>query len=209
MDEIGWAFHRRYSDSGVIWQTRWLGTPICKCPFDLWVYQEILFRTRPDVIIETGTLFGGSALYLASMCDLLGNGRVITIDVQDWGGDRPTHPRILYLAGSSIAREVVDRVQAEISDSERVMAILDSDHHMDHVLGELQAFGPLVTRDCYLIVEDTPAAEMEQYVAGPAEAIEEYLESNDSFVVDPSCEKFLMTGNPGGFLKRVHPPPAG
>lgn len=207
MDEIGWAFHRKYGDSRVWLNTHWLGTPILKVPLDLWMYQEIMFRTRPDVIIETGTFLGGSALYLASICDLLGYGRVISIDVNE-RKDLPTHPRIVYLTGSSVAPEVVDRVKNEIADAERAMVILDSDHHKDHVLGELRAFGPLVTKDCYLIVEDTPAAQMfeewfEEHADGPAEAIEEYLESNDSFVVDPSCEKFLMTANPGGYLKRV------
>src|SRR4029453_10122114 len=125
MDEVIWEFFRRYGESGVWWHTEWLGTAASKCPFDLWVYQEIMFRTRPDVIIETGTLFGGSALYLASMCDLLGNGRVITIDIEEGKRERPSHPRILYLKGSSVAPEIVDRVKDEISDSDRVMVILD------------------------------------------------------------------------------------
>ena len=132
---------------------------VCKCPLDLWIYQEIVFRTRPDVIVETGTFYGGSALYLASLCDLLGNGRVI-IDRHQGQGNQAEHPRILYLEGSSVAPEVVDRVKAEVDGAERVMVILDSDHKKDHVLGELQAYGPMVTEDCYLIVEDTPTAKM-------------------------------------------------
>lgn len=201
MDELGWAFYRKYASSEVWWDTHWLGCNICKCPLDLWIYQEILHRTRPDVIVETGTFWGGSALYLASMCDLLGSGRVISIDIKDWG-TRREHPKILYLEGSSIDPEIVDRVKTEVEGAERVMVILDSDHAKDHVLGELQAYGPMVTEDCYLIVEDTPAAKMAGYL-GPAEAIEEYLATEDSFVVDPECEKFLMTFNPGGYLKRV------
>jgi cephalosporin hydroxylase len=172
-----------------------------KCPLDLWIYQEIVSRTRPDVIVETGTLYGGSALYLASLCDLLGSGRVISIDIKDWG-TRRDHPRILYLEGSSIAPEVVDRVKTEVETAERVMVILDSDHTKEHVLGELQAYAPLVTEDCYLIVEDTPAAKIDGH-PGPAEAIEEFLASDNSLVVDPECEKFLMTFNPGGYLKKV------
>ena len=202
MDETSWAFYRRYGETDVWWDTHWLGCNVCKCPLDLWMYQEILFRTRPDVIIETGTFFGGSALYLASMCELLGNGRIVTIDVRVWGVRRD-HPRILYLSGSSVAPEVVERVKDELEDAERVMVILDSDHHKDHVLSELQQYGPLVTKDCYMIVEDTPVGQMIDGFAGPAEAIEEYLQSEDSFVIDRSCEKFLMTFNPGGYLKRT------
>jgi cephalosporin hydroxylase len=204
MDKIGWAFYLQYAETRV-WQerTRWLGTPVRKCPLDLWVYQEILFRTRPDVIIETGTLFGGSALFLASMCDCLGNGRVISIDIEE-KEDLPTHPRIIYLTGSSVASEVVDRVREEIAGTERVMVILDSDHQDDHVLSELQAYGHLVTEGCYLIVEDTLAGFFpERWGRGPSAAIEEFMRSNRSFVIDPSCEKFLMTFNPGGYFKRV------
>ena len=73
-----------------------MGTPVLKCPLDLWMYQEILIHTRPDVIVETGTHMGGSALYLAGICDLLGHGRIVTIDVEEREG-RPEHPRILYL----------------------------------------------------------------------------------------------------------------
>jgi cephalosporin hydroxylase len=202
MDDLGWAFFRKYAESEVWWDTHWLGCNVCKCPLDLWIYQEIVSRTRPDVIIETGTFYGGSALYLASLCDLLGSGRVITIDVEQWGARRE-HPRILYLEGSSIAPEVVDRVKAEIAGADRVMAILDSDHKKDHVLGELEVYGPMVTEDCYLIVEDTPTSKMPGGYLGPAEAIEEFLQSDRSFVIDPDCEKFLMTFNPGGYLKRV------
>jgi cephalosporin hydroxylase len=202
MDEIGWAFYRKYGESGVWWDTHWLGCNVCKCPLDLWMYQEIIHRTRPDVIIETGTFFGGSALYLASLFDLLDNGRVVTIDVRVWGVRRE-HPRILYLSGSSVDAEIVERVKAEIADAEKVMVILDSDHQKDHVLRELEIYGPMVTEDCYLIVEDTPAAKMIEDYEGPAEAIDDYLGSNNSFVVDPSCEKFLMTFNPGGYLKKV------
>ena len=76
--------------------TRWLGVRTDKCPLDLWIYQELLHELRPDLIVETGTAFGGSALYFASLCDLLGHGRVLTIDVQPQEG-RPEHPQP-YLA---------------------------------------------------------------------------------------------------------------
>jgi cephalosporin hydroxylase len=205
MDEVSWAFYLRYAESRVwLERTPWLGTPVRKCPLDLWIYQEIMFRTQPDVIIETGTLFGGSALYLASICDLLANGRVISIDIEE-NEDRPSHPRILYLTGSSVAPEVIDRVKAEVADASRVMVILDSDHHDDHVLGELHAYGPLVTEGCYLIVEDTLAGQFSpgRWGAGPSAAIQKFMSSNQSFVTDTSSEKFLMTFNPGGYFKRV------
>ena len=101
------AFHRLYYDRHeTTWtSTTWLGTTVLKCPLDLWNYQEILVETRPDLIIETGTHLGGSALYLAGICDLIGNGRIVTVDIEDRPG-RPVHGRIIYLEGSSTSDEV-------------------------------------------------------------------------------------------------------
>ena len=87
--------------------TRWLGVRTDKCPLDLWIYQEMLHELRPDLIVETGTAFGGSALYFASLLDLLGHGRVLTIDLQPQES-RPEHPRIEYFDGSSVAPATVE-----------------------------------------------------------------------------------------------------
>jgi cephalosporin hydroxylase len=194
------AFSERYRDSGVWMFTTWLGTQVLKNPLDLWIYQELLARTRPYVIVETGTFAGGSALYLASICDLLGQGRVITIDIEERPG-RPTHPRITYLTGSSVDDEVVARIRGEIGPDDTVMAILDSDHSKEHVLAELQTYGPLISDGCYLIVEDTGAGDWMPDM-DPGAAVNEFLAENPAFTVDKKCEKFLMTNNPGGYLRR-------
>jgi cephalosporin hydroxylase len=200
--DVAEAFFRLYGESRVWMNTKWLGTNVAKWPLDLWIYQEILFRTRPDVIVETGTWFGGSALYLASICDSLSSGRVITIDVEEREG-RPQHDRITYLTGSSVAPEVVAEVRGQIADEERVMVLLDSDHSKEHVLAELSAYAPLVSEDCYLIVEDTSVGiVLPDFGPGPAEAVEEFLREDRSFTVDRSCEKFLITVQPGGYLRR-------
>ncbi len=182
--------------------TFWLGRHVYKAPTDLWVYQELLYKTRPDLILETGTHSGGSALYLASMCDLLGKGRIVTIDI-DPQDDLPVHPRIKYLTGSSVAPEVLAEVRDEAAGEERVMVILDSDHTKDHVLAELKEYSPLVSEGCYLIVEDTKVGRiLPDFGPGPDEAIDEFLKENDSFAVDPVCEKFMLTFQPGGYLLR-------
>ena len=150
------AFAQEYGKSNVVMGTFWLGTHVYKCPSDLWVYQELLHMTRPDLIIETGTHSGGSALYMASLCDLMGAGRIVTIDV-DPLDDLPEHPRIKYVKGSSVAPEILEQVRAEASAANGVMVILDSDHSRDHVRAELREYAPLVSEGCYLIVEDTMA----------------------------------------------------
>lgn len=201
-------FHRLYFDAhlqGKTWaDTRWLGVSLAKCPLDLWVYQEIVAETRPDLVVETGTFDGGSALFFASLFDLVGDGRVVTVDIEEREG-RPTHDRITYLTGSSTASEVVDEIRAHVAGASRVLVVLDSDHRRDHVLAELQAYSDFVTPGSYLIVEDTnvnghPVAP--EFGPGPMEAVERFLEQDDRFEVDRSREKFLLTFNPGGFLRR-------
>jgi cephalosporin hydroxylase len=185
--------------------TFWLDVPVAKCPLDLWIYQEIISETKPDVIIETGTAYGGSALFLASMCDLLNRGRVITIDVTEQPG-RPQHKRVQYLSGSSTADEIISTVKSFIKSEDRVMVILDSDHRAEHVRRELEVYSQLVSPDCYLIVEDTNVngnPVMPLHGAGPMEAVAEFTKTQGSFVVDPEREKFFMTFNPKGYLRRI------
>ncbi len=185
-------------------EARWLGAQALKNPLDLWVYQEIVFETRPELIVETGTYRGGSALYLASLCDLRGAGEVVSIDVEPIRDDYPGHPRITYLGGrSSTDPEVVEEVRRRV-DGRPVLVILDSDHSQAHVEAELRAYAPLVPVGCYVIVEDSNIGRIRKdLMPGPLEAIQTFLAKNDGFEIDRSREKFLITFNPSGYLKRV------
>jgi cephalosporin hydroxylase len=201
------SFHRLYYDRRVWKDTFWLGVPALKCPLDLWVYQELMFEVKPSVIVECGTYDGGSAAFLASICDLLKRGRIITIDIELREG-RPKHRRVKYFLGSSTAPETVDFVRREIRPRDTVLVILDSDHRRDHVLEEMRLYAPLVTAGSYLIVEDTNINGNPVYPAfgpGPMEAVQEFLSDRHDFEVDRSREKFFVTFNPGGWLRRVAP----
>jgi cephalosporin hydroxylase len=200
-------FHKLYFyDRQRTWEnTFWLNVPTAKCPLDLWVYQEIICEIKPDIIIETGTAYGGSALFLASVCDLVERGRVITIDVRELPG-RPQHQRIKYLVGSSISEEIAEEVRSFIKSDDRVVVILDSDHSAAHVLRELNIYSRLVTTGSYLIVEDTnlnghPVLPL--YGAGPMEAVEQFVRARTDFIFDRQREKFFMTFNPKGYLRRI------
>lgn len=202
-------FHKLYYDSGFsgeTWRdTYWMGVPIWKRPLDLWLYQEMIFDLKPDLIVETGTAFGGSSLFLAGMCDLVGNGEVITIDIQDLK-QSPEHERVSRLLGSSTPEEVLKEVRRRVEDSETVMVILDSDHAKSHVLEELEAYKDLVTKGSYLVVEDTNVngnPVLPDHGPGPMEAVEEFFSSTKDFIIDESKEKFYMTFNPKGCLKKV------
>lgn len=204
------AFHLLYYRLGVqgkTWRdTRWLGVPAQKLPLDLWIYQEIVFETRPTLVIETGTADGGSALYLASLFDILGEGRVVTVDISPVGysGEpRPEHPRVRYVLGSSTDEAVLEEVRGEAA-GERVLVILDSDHSEAHVSEELRAYSPLA--DDYLIVEDSNVnghPVLPDHGPGPMEAVQEFLKGNEEFVVDDTREKFYLTFNPKGYLRRA------
>lgn len=202
-------FHQLYYDQGIVggtWSdTRWFGCRVLKCPLDLWVYQEILFELKPDLVIETGTCEGGSAFYMASVCDYLRHGEIITIDIESRAG-RPQHPRVQYWLGSSTAPDIVERVRTA-ARGKKVLVILDSDHSERHVSDELAIYSELVTPGSYVIVEDTnlnghPANP--EHGPGPMEAVDAFLRRNPQFQIDAAREKFFMTFNPRGYLRRLN-----
>lgn len=201
------SFHKLYYYSRkTTWNsTSWLGLPISKCPLDLWTYQEIIFEVQPDVIIETGTGSGGSTLFFASLCELTNKGKVISIELGDMS-DKPQHKRITYLLGSSTSKEILQQVQQLISDDKKVLVNLDSEHTKKHVLEELKLYSKLVTVGSYIIVEDTNIGGhpvKPDYYPGPMEAVKEFLKTNSDFIIDKNREKFYLTFNPNGYLKRV------
>jgi len=164
-------------DKRYVYNFDWLGRPIIQYPQDIQAVQELVWRTRPDLIIETGIAHGGSLVLSASllamldMCDAIATGatidprvskrKVVGIDIDIRAHNRaaieahPMSSRISMLQGSSIARDVVDQVKAMARGYERVMVCLDSMHTHEHVLAELEAYAPLVTPDCYCVVFDT------------------------------------------------------
>jgi cephalosporin hydroxylase len=199
------SFHNLFYNSLVWTNTYWLGVPVLKYPQDLWIYQEIVFELKPDLIVECGTSQGGSALFLATICDLIGKGKVVTIDIVE-SPTCPQHNRITYLLGSSTSPEIVQAVRQEAKDALVVMVILDSDHSKQHVSNELQIYSQLVTKGSYLIVEDTNIngnPVLPGSGPGPREAVEEFMAENDQFVIDYKREKFYVTSNPNGFLRKI------
>ena len=181
----------------------WFGHELVKCPLDLWIYQELLVRTHPDFVVETGTWRGGSALYFAMQFDHIGHGRVITVDIAA-KPNRPEHSRITYITGSSVDTAIIGQVREAVG-MHRAMVVLDSDHSADHVYNEMIAYSPLVQTGDYLIVEDTNVNGHPAYPdfgPGPMEAVDKFLSQNHEFAIDRRCERFLMTQYPRGFLKR-------
>ena len=201
-------FNRLYYDGPnnkpLFTTTTWLGVPTYKCPTDVWVYQEILYRTKPDVILETGVFHGGSTLYLASLCDLLGHGQVVACDIS-LGKVFPqviSHPRIQLFESSSVDLQFIEKLKT-MCEGKRVMVILDSDHTEKHVSEELRLYSQLVTPGCYLICEDTNVnghPSFPTFGPGPYEAVQKFLSETKGWKVDRECERLLVTFNPSGYL---------
>jgi cephalosporin hydroxylase len=199
-------YYRRWQANADTINLSWFGYEVLKCPLDLWMYQELLVRTRPDVVVEAGTWCGGSALYLAMTLDRLGHGSVITVDVEP-KPNRPEHPRITYLNGSSTDPNIVLDITKRIGAGS-AMVILDSDHAAAHVYNEIIAYKPLVQVGHYLVVEDTNVnghPTFPEFGPGPMEAVAKFISQTDEFAIDERCERFLMTLNPKGYLRRMKP----
>jgi cephalosporin hydroxylase len=199
-------YYRRWSQGADTINLSWFGHQVLKCPLDLWIYQELLVRTRPDFVVETGTFAGGSALFFAMVLDYLGHGRVLTIDI-NFRSNWPQHPRISYMTGSSVDAAITEQVIATVG-SQRAMVVLDSDHGEAHVYAEMVAYSRLVQTGDYLIVEDTNVnghPTFPDFGPGPMEAVDKFLSANDEFVIDHRCERLLMSLNPRGYLRRSGP----
>ena len=184
--------------------TRWMGRRTMRCPLDLWVYQEILHDIKPDIVIETGTNEGGGTHFLASIMDVIGKGKVIGVDIEELA-NRADHERITYIQGSSISNEIVRKVSEMIEPDHAVLVILDSDHNMPHVLEEMKIYSEFVTKGSYMIVEDSNINGhpiMPKWGPGPFEAIQKFLQENNFFEIDRSQEKFYLSFNPNGYLKK-------
>lgn len=204
-------FHNLYYDSKKTWRdTFYLGIQTYKLPLDLWVYQEILYKTKPDFIIESGTYKGGSALYMAHLCDAVKKGVVITIDdlsyKQKIDKKIVNHPRIKFIKGSSVDEKTISQIKKIVKRGRRVMVILDSDHKKDHVYKELEIYSQFVSKGNYLILEDTNIngnPVYKKFGLGPMEALQKFLRNNKKFKSDKKMEKLLVTFNPKGYLLKL------
>ena len=147
-------------DAKYVYSFTWLGRPIIQLPEDLLLIQEVIFKVKPDVIIETGVAHGGSLIFYASLCKAMDKGRVVGVDIEIRPHNRAAikehflFPYVTLIEGDSIALDVVKQVRAQIQPGETVLVCLDSCHTKEHVLKELEAYAPLVTKDSYIVAMD-------------------------------------------------------
>ncbi len=201
----------------------WLGRPAIQFPQDLVAFQEIIWRTQPEVVVETGIAHGGSLIFSASMLQLLGGEReVIGVDIDIRAHNRAAieaHPladRITMIQGSSVDPAVAERVRERVA-GRTAMVILDSNHTADHVARELALYAPLVREGFFLVVMDTAVeyADADSIVDrpwgpgnSPMTAVDAFLAREARFVVDEEYDaKLLFTVAPRGYLRATADPP--
>jgi len=202
----------------------WMGRPVIQYPQDMIAMQEIIWDVKPDLIIETGIAHGGSLIYYASLLEMisvsgLGEGSVLGIDIDIRDHNRqeieshPMYKNIEMIQGSSTSKSVIDQVMKIAEGKKRVLVVLDSNHTYQHVIDEMIAYAPLVTKDSYCVVFDTLIEDMPENAYpnrewglgdNPKTAVWKFLETHDGFEIDKSIQnKLLITVAPDGYLKRI------
>jgi cephalosporin hydroxylase len=187
-------------------KSTYFGINCIKSPLDFWIYQEIIFDVKPDIIIEIGNLNGGHTLALAHILDNLGNdGKVIGLDINhdEIPSTLKKHPKITLITGD--ACQNFQKVKDLIDKNDKVLIIEDSSHTYENTLNVLRTFSPLVTEESWFIIEDSICHHGldEGPNPGPYEAIETFVKENKNFEVDRSKERFIITWNPKGYLRRI------
>lgn len=206
--EVIAEFHKVfYASRQTHGMTYYHGVPVMKNPLDLWVYQEIIWDLRPTLIVETGTAWGGSAMFYADQLDYVQEGHVITIDPEPHH-QLPVHPRLTSVRGSSTDPAVVMAVREAAKTHPRVMVTLDSDHSCAHVTQELLCYADLVTPGQFLVVEDVningrPVPIDWKGGPGPGPAVDAWLPDHPEFQPAAMAERYLLTMH--AWLKRGSP----
>ena len=188
---LGWQMKYPYTFS-------WLGRPIIQLPEDMVRTQEVIYRLKPDVIVETGIAHGGSLIFYAGLCRLIGKGRIVGVDVEIRAHNRRAieahelSDLITMIEGDSVSPEIVGDVDESVGDAQTVLVILDSNHTKQHVLAELQAYCHLVTPSSYIVatdgvmqwVHDVPRGDPAWKEDNPSAAVREFASTHPEFVIE-------------------------
>jgi cephalosporin hydroxylase len=218
------AWVRAGWDTKYVYSFSWLGRPIIQLPEDMIRIQEIIYRLKPDVILETGIAHGGSLVFYASLCKAMGKGRVIGIDIEIRPHNRAAIEAhelfglLTLIEGSAVDPVIVSQAAAQIQPGETVLVLLDSNHSKAHVLAEMAAYAPLVSPGSYLLVADGIMGQLEEGAPrsqpdwawnNPAEAAKEFVAAHPDFVLEEPAFPFneglvqdRVTYWPSGIIRR-------
>ena len=215
LEVLAEADHHRW-----VHQSSWMGEPLLNLPQDMFAIQDIIWRTRPDYIIEVGVAWGGGMLFGATLLEILGGQKVIGIDIfipndlrKRLEGHEKLSKRMEFIQGSSTSSDTLSKVAELLAGSRKVLVVLDSYHTHTHVLNELRAYAPFVEKGQYLICGDTVVERIPAQLHrtrpwgpgnNPATAVIEFLSETDRFIVDNKIDqRLLISCHPGGYLQAV------
>lgn len=217
LEEAAIKWTKISAENRLSYEIDWLGVPIIQTPEDIILMQELIFKIKPDVIIETGIAHGGSLIYYASLLELLGKGKVIGIDIEIREHNRkvleahPMFKRIKLIEGSSICKETIEKIRKMVPKDSKVIICLDSNHTKNHVLKELQLYHGFVNLGSYIVVFDTITSKLSKVSSSekmylnnsPKEAIEEFSKEHNNFELDKSYNKLYVSSSQDGYLRRI------
>jgi cephalosporin hydroxylase len=211
-------------DNKHVYSFTWLGRPMVQLPEDMIRIQEIIYSVRPDIIIETGVAHGGSLVFYATLCQAMGHGRVVGVDVEIRPHNRsaleahPLFPFITLVEGNSVDSGTIEKVRAQARPGESALVLLDSCHTKEHVLAELRAYSKLVSAGSYIVAMDgimeevagAPRTQPDWTWNNPRRAALEFAQENSLFVIEDPTFSFnegnitqRVTYWPSAFLKRL------
>jgi cephalosporin hydroxylase len=220
--KIGW-------DQKYLYSFTWLGRPLIQIPEDALRIQEVIYAIKPDVIIETGIAHGGSLVFSASLCKLMGKGKVIGVDIEIRPHNRKAIENhelfefITLIEGNAIGSEIFEQVKAQVQENETTLIILDSCHTYDHVLKELELYSQILSNGSYIVATDgsqeylneTPRAKDDYPDCGdwgtnnPKKAAEDFVKNNTNYeIVEPEFLfnegkiDFRITHWPSAFIRK-------
>lgn len=217
LTRVGLEWVKASADNRLSYEIDWLGIPVIQTPEDLILIQELIFKIKPDFVIETGIAHGGGLIYYASLMELLNKGKVIGVDIEIREHNRkvieahPLFKRIEMIEGNSVAEKTIQEIRKRIPRNSKVIICLDSSHFKDHVLRELELYQDFIIPGCYIVVFDTVTSKMaemgiadKKYVDNsPKEAVDTFLKRNDNFTIDKEFNKLYVSYNQNGYLKRI------
>ena len=217
LDCAGIEWIKASANNRLPYEIDWLGVPVIQTPEDLVLMQELIFKVKPDFIIETGIAHGGGLIFYASLMELLGKGKVIGVDIEIREHNRKaikSHPlfkRIEIIEANSTSFDTILRVKSRIPMGSKVIICLDSDHTKLHVLNELESYQSMISIGGYFVVFDTVSSMLadcgvadKKYIGNsPKEAVSEFLRKNNDFEVDKGFNKLFVSSSPDGFLRRI------
>jgi cephalosporin hydroxylase len=221
---ISKAYLRCGWDNKYVYSFTWMGRPIIQLPDDMFRIQEVIYRIKPDVILDIGIAHGGSLIFFASLCKAMEKGRIVGVDIDIRAHNRAAieshmlFPMITLIEGDSTNPSTVGKVRENIKAGERVLVLLDGCHTRAHVRAELEAYSQLVAVGSYIVAMDgimkdlvgAPRSGPDWATNNPSTAAIEFVRDHPEFVIeDPAIPfnegtaKEKVSYWPNGFVKRL------